>query len=82
MRQVLTYVGTGNVDAGMVYATDAMTSPQVRVAATASPQSHQPINYPIAVLKDSKNQAAAKEFAQYLSGIQAQKVFKKYGFTI
>lgn len=81
VRQVLTYVETDNVEAGIVYATDARTSQQVRVAATASPQSHQPITYPIAVLKSSKNQAAARAFSQYLSSSQAKAVFKKYGFS-
>ena len=40
VRQVLTYVETGNVDAGIVYATDAMSSAKVKVVATAPPKSH------------------------------------------
>ena len=36
VRQVLTYVETGNVDAGIVYATDAMSSAKVKVVATRS----------------------------------------------
>ncbi|ACK73345.1 molybdenum ABC transporter, periplasmic molybdate-binding protein [Gloeothece citriformis PCC 7424] len=82
VRQVLTYVETGNVDAGLVYSTDARTSNQVRVAATAPNNSHQPIAYPIAVIKDSKNQAAAKAFAQYLATNEAKNTFKKYGFSV
>jgi molybdate transport system substrate-binding protein len=39
----MSYVQTGNADAGIVYATDALTVPQVRVVATAPDNTHQPI---------------------------------------
>lgn len=80
VRQVLTYVETGNADAGIVYATDTKTSDSVRVVVTAPENSHSPIVYPVAVLKDSKNAQAAKEFVQFLSGTQARGIFKQYGF--
>ena len=51
VRQVLTYVVTGNVDAGIVYATDAQTSAEVKVVATAPEDSHSMVIYPAAVLK-------------------------------
>ena len=50
VRQVLSYVETGNADAGIVYATDARESSKVRVTATAPPGSHTPVVYPVAVL--------------------------------
>ena len=82
VRQVLTYVETGNVDAGIVYITDAKESQSVRVGATAQENLHSPIVYPVAVLKDSKNAAAAREFVQFLSSTQARTVFEKYGFGV
>lgn len=82
VRQVLTFVETGNVDAGIVYSTDAKQSNSVRLGATAAKNLHSPIIYPIAVLKDSKNVAAAKDFVQFLSDSQAEGVFQKYGFGI
>jgi len=48
VRQVLTYVETGNVDAGIVYITDAKESKSVRVGATAQENLHSPIVYPVA----------------------------------
>ena len=82
VRQVLTYVETGNVDAGIVYITDAKESKSIRVAATAQENLHSPIVYPVAVLRDSKNITAAREFVQFLSGTQARTVFEKYGFGV
>ena len=59
VRQVLTYVETGDVDAGIVYSTDALSSSKVKVVATAPPNSHDPVIYPGAVIKASKNAGAA-----------------------
>jgi molybdate transport system substrate-binding protein len=81
VRAVLTYVETGNADAGMVYQTDANTSKKVRVVAIAPPDSHDPILYPAAVLRDSKNKPAARAFLEFLQGADARAVFQKYGFT-
>ena len=80
VRQVLAFVESGNADAGIVYLTDAKTSKQVKVAATATEDLHSPIVYPVAVLKGSKNISAAKQYVQFLSSSQAITVFEKYGF--
>ena len=80
VRQVLTYVETGNADAGIVYATDAKISKKVIVVATAPEDSHSPVVYPAAVIKNSKNAAAAKAFLDFLASEKARTVFQKYGF--
>jgi molybdate transport system substrate-binding protein len=80
VRQVLTYVETGNADAGIVYATDAKISKKVTVVATAPAGSHSPVVYPAAVIKNSKNPAAAKAFLEFLASEKARTVFQKYGF--
>jgi molybdate transport system substrate-binding protein len=80
VRQVLTYVSTGNVDAGIAYATDAQTSAEVSIVTTAPEDSHSPVIYPVATLKSSKESAEAKRFLDFLSGEKAQRVFEKYGF--
>ena len=80
VRQVLTYVETGEVDAGIVYSTDAASSSKVKVVATAPEKSHAPAIYPVAVIKTSKNPASARAFEDFLLGAQARAIFQKYGF--
>ena len=80
VRGVLTYVATGNADAGIVYATDARVSPKVKVVADAPPGSHSPVIYPIAVIRASRNADAAKEFEAFLLSAPARAVFARYGF--
>jgi molybdate transport system substrate-binding protein len=82
VRQVLTYVETGNADAGLVYATDALASSKVRVVATAPETAHDPIVYPAAVVKGSHSEKAARTFVEYLGSAAAQAIFVKHGFTI
>jgi molybdate transport system substrate-binding protein len=81
VRQVLTYVETGNADAGIVYATDAHESGKVRVVETAPEGTHTPVVYPIAVVKDSHNVAAARALVAFLAGKDAGSVFARHGFT-
>lgn len=81
VRQVLTYVETGNVDAGIVYATDARSSHQVRTLATAPDDFHSPVVYPMAIMLGSKNSTAASEFEMFLLDPLARAIFQKYGFS-
>ncbi|WP_448163483.1 molybdate ABC transporter substrate-binding protein [Bacillus mobilis] len=82
VRQVLTYVETGNVDAGIVYKTDALISNKVKIGETAAATSHEPIHYPLGVIKESKHKKEATSFYEYLQSKDAQSIFKKYGFTV
>ena len=81
VRQVLNYVATGNVEAGIVYRTDAQVSDHVKIAAIAPETSHSPVMYPIAVIKDSDNPEAATELVEFLTTPEAQTVFEEYGFV-
>lgn len=82
VRQVLSYVETGNVDAGIVYKTDALISNNIKIVSKADPATHSPIIYPVGIIKDSKHYEAAKDFYLYLQSDEILKVFEKYGFTI
>lgn len=80
VRQVLTYVETGNADIGLVYSSDALSSNSVKVLATADKDLHNPIIYPAAVIKDIENEQAAKDFIVFLESDQAQEILASYGF--
>lgn len=80
VRQVLTYVQTGNVDAGLVYRSDVYQEDDIVVVAAAPEDSHKPIVYPMAVIKASQKQDAAQAFADFLTGSEASAIFAKYGF--
>ncbi|MEH2405480.1 molybdate ABC transporter substrate-binding protein [Nostoc sp.] len=82
VRQVLAAVESGNAEAGLVYATDAKISNKVKVVVAADDKFHSPIVYPMAVIKSSKNIPAAKEFIEFLSGIEVKTVLKKHGFIV
>ncbi len=82
VRQVLTYVESGNADAGIVYSTDALTSSKVKVVASAPDDINAKVVYPVAVIKASKNPDAAKDYENFLFSNQAKTVFEKYGFTM
>lgn len=82
VTQILTWVETGNVDCGVVYATDAAASSKVKVLATASEASHTPIIYPAGVIKTSTRPYASADFINYLTSDDAVAIFKSYGFSI
>jgi molybdate transport system substrate-binding protein len=82
VRQVLTYVETGNVDAGIVYITDAKTSDKVDMVANANEKLHEPIIYPTGIVKTSVHIKEATLFLEYLKKEHSRNIFKKYGFRV
>lgn len=79
-RQVLSYVEMGEVDAGIVYRTDAASSSRVRVVATAPPGSHDPVRYPAAVVAGTRHPAEARELVEFLTSGAARAVLRRHGF--
>lgn len=80
VREVLTQVEQGNVEAGIVYRTDAAISRKVREVAIAPESFHAPIRYPLAVVSSSRHQSAARKFAAFLMGKDAQQILRRYKF--
>lgn len=81
VKEVLTWTESSNVDAGIVYETDAKNSDKVKIVTTAPKDAYTKIIYPAAVIKDSKNFHEAEEFLNFLRGDKAKVVFEKYGFV-
>ena len=80
VRQALTYVERGEVDAGLVYRTDALRSPGVVVVATAPPGSHRPIRYPAARVASGANREEALRFLEFIAGPDGEAGFRALGF--
>ena len=81
VKEVLAWVETGNVDAGVVYGSDAKASKKVKIVTTAGKDLYKtPVVYPVAVIKASKNIDDTKAFLKFLSSDKAKEVFEKHGF--
>lgn len=82
VRTALAAVESGNVEAGIVYKTDAAISEAVKIAYEVSATEGPKILYPVAVMTDSKNAGASKKFVEYLKSEPALAVFERFGFIL
>jgi molybdate transport system substrate-binding protein len=81
VRAALLLVSRGEAALGIVYSTDAAAEPNVKIVGTFPENSHPPIIYPAAVIKDAKS-ADATPFLDYLKGPKARPAFEKQGFAV
>jgi molybdate transport system substrate-binding protein len=82
VRAALAAVESENVEAGVVYKTDADISRKVKVAYEVPAKDAPVISYPMAAVKESKQPEAAKKFLNYLDSKKAGDIFKKFGFIL
>ena len=82
VRATLATVEAGNVEAGFVYKTDAAISNKVKVVFEVPMEKAPKITYPIAIIKESKKKAAARQFINYVSNAAGKAIFKKHGFVV
>jgi molybdate transport system substrate-binding protein len=80
VRNVLFFVERGEVDAGIVYATDAKISERIGVVSVFPEESHDPIRYPVAVCATSAHPVAAGELCAFLQSEEALAIFESHGF--
>ena len=80
VRQVVTYVKSGNVDAGFIYASDMEAADGLNVLATVDSKLHDAITYPGAVIAGTENEEASSDFIRFLLTEEAQGIFRTYGF--
>jgi molybdate transport system substrate-binding protein len=82
VRQILDWVARGEVDAGLLYATDAAARPgEVRVAAAVPAAMHDPILYPAAVVAGAPDPVAAGAFVGFLASADGRAVLARFGFA-
>jgi molybdate transport system substrate-binding protein len=82
VRATLASVESGNVEAGFVYKTDAAVSKKVKIVYEVPVDKGPKITYPVAIVKESKHKAAARDFMSYVQSSAAKAAFKKYGFVV
>ncbi len=81
VKSVLAKVESGDADAGLVYVTD-VRSAGTKVAGVTFPESSKAVtNYPIAVVKSSKQADLAQQFQTAVTGELGQKALEQAGFA-
>ncbi len=80
VRQVLSWVETGDVDAAFIYKTDAALSNQLSIIKEWSTISGKSIDYPAIIIKTSYPHTGSHEFLDFLGSERARKILHKFGF--
>ena len=82
VRGALAAVDSGNVDAAIVYRTDARIAKRARVAYVVPRNAGPRIAYLFATIKDAEQPLAAQRFFAYLQSPRAKAIFTKHGFDV
>jgi molybdate transport system substrate-binding protein len=81
VRAALALVARGEAPFGIVYVTDALAEPHVRIVDTFPEGTHSEILYPIAIVASSRS-PAAKAFIDHLRSVPARAVWERHGFSM
>ncbi|MDW7739678.1 MAG: molybdate ABC transporter substrate-binding protein [Bacillota bacterium] len=82
VRQVVGYVESGNVDAGILFTSDVVNSDRVRIVAIAPDEINNTILYPVAIIASSTRTETARSYVEFLFTTVAQEIFEKHGFLL
>lgn len=80
VRSALLFVERDEAPLGIVYKTDALLSKEATIVEEFPADSHDPIVYPMAIIKN-KNADKVIHFYRYLLSEKAKNIFTSYGFT-
>jgi molybdate transport system substrate-binding protein len=80
VRSAMTLVEREEAPLGIVYGSDAVASEKVKVVGMFPEDSHKPVEYPMAIVKERQTPVVSA-FYSYLKGPEAAAIFKKYGFS-
>ena len=82
VTEMLHWVVEGSAEAGIVYATDAATTDQVKIVAKLPAESlSTPVVYPVGIITATKHREEAKQFLAFLQTEKVLEVFEEYGFS-
>lgn len=81
VRVALQYVARGEVNSGIVYASDGAQVPELKELYRFAAVSHAPIVYPAALVEKAGATSAAKAFLAFLQGDAGQAIIKSKGFV-
>ena len=81
VRAALNLVVLRQAPLGVVYRSDAVSEPRVKVLATFPPASHKPIVYPIAIVAGHDN-ATSRRLLAGLKSASARSAFRRWGFSV
>lgn len=82
VRAALLLVERGEAPLGIVYRTDALAVPGLRVLGRFPAESHPPITYPFALTRRAEGNAEARAFLTFLAGSDAMPIWQRHGFTL
>jgi molybdate transport system substrate-binding protein len=83
VRQVLSYVARGEVEAGFVYRSDlhSEAGKSVKIVEAISESSHKPIRYTMALVAASKNQESGQKLLNFFESPKAAAIWAEFGFN-
>ncbi|MCL6591134.1 MAG: molybdate ABC transporter substrate-binding protein [Firmicutes bacterium] len=80
VREALTWTETGEVDAAIVYGTDALISQKARLITQSSPEAPVEISYVIAVTRQGKTNRFGRKFVDFVTSTAGKKILTRFGF--
>ena len=81
VRATLSYVQTGNADAGFLYQTDAANAEDITVLDIVPTDSYPDVVYPAAVVRSTDNVQGAEAMLEFLQSDAGKEIFRRHGFT-
>ena len=81
VRATLSYVQTGNADAGFLYQTDAANAEDITVLDIVPTDSYPDVVYPAAVVRSTDNVQGAEALLEFLQSDAGREIFRRHGFT-
>lgn len=82
VRQAVLYADRGEVDAAIIYATDARLGRRTEIFFEVPKELYPPILYPIGLTVSGQEKATALKFMEFLSSDSARAIFLRYGFLL